>query len=96
MLQRIVAARVVSSHKIELTWDDGHIKVVDFAPTIANGGVFAPLADPAFFSQFTVTQSGRVIVWPGDIDFCVDALREHKDAGRSGAALRAIRPAAGS
>lgn len=37
-------------------------------------GVFAALADPAVFAQVRVGERGRSLEWPGEIDFCADAL----------------------
>jgi hypothetical protein len=59
-----------------LVYSDGVQVVIDFNPLIERGGVFASLADPMFFARVTVGEGGRYIVWPGDLDFCADALRE--------------------
>jgi hypothetical protein len=37
-------------------------------------GVFAPLADPAFFIRVRIGGSDRSLEWPGELDFCADAL----------------------
>ena len=60
--------------KLHLVYSDGENAVVDFQYAIAQGGVFKPLQDPDFFSQVTLGSQGRYIQWPGDLDFCVDAL----------------------
>ena len=41
---------------------------------LAGKGVFAPLADPAFFARVAVGRRGRSLEWPGELDFCADAL----------------------
>ncbi|GET36982.1 hypothetical protein MiSe_17350 [Microseira wollei NIES-4236] len=48
--------------------------IVDFNPIIQRGGVLAKLADPEFFSQVSLGEKGRYIQWPGEIEFCADAL----------------------
>jgi hypothetical protein len=75
VLERIRQVRVVGPTQLEITWEDNTTSVVDFAETIQIGGVFTSMADPAFFRQVSVDPSGRFIIWPGDIDFCADALR---------------------
>jgi hypothetical protein len=37
-------------------------------------GVFAAFSDPAFFAQARVGEGGRSLEWPGERDFCADAL----------------------
>ena len=54
---------------------DGAVRLVDVKPYIAKGGVFAPLADPAFFRQ-RLTVLNDAVAWDmtGDRDerACVD------------------------
>lgn len=54
---------------------DGAVRLVDAKPLIARGGVFAPLADPAFF-EARLTVLNDTVAWDmtGDRDetACVD------------------------
>jgi len=75
MLHIIREFAVTGDHALRLTYSDGEVFVVGFAPVIARGGVFAALADAAFFRLVSVGEGGRYIEWPGEIDFCADALR---------------------
>lgn len=59
-----------------LTYAHGINTIANLAPLVARGGIFVPLADPAFFAQVELDASGRFIRWPGDLDFCADALLE--------------------
>ena len=72
----IRSIEVVCERSIELAWTDGSVSIVDFGPTIDQGGVFTPLADAAFFERVALDERGRVVTWPGEIDFCADALFE--------------------
>lgn len=72
----IGSLRVVSDRTIELTWDDGTASIVDFTPIIEQGGVFAPLAAAAFFERAALDERGRVVIWPGELEFCADGLFE--------------------
>ena len=38
-------------------------------------GVFAPLADRAFFEQVSIMRRGRGVTWPGELDIDGDTLR---------------------
>ncbi len=37
-------------------------------------GVFAPWTDYGFFRQASIGERGRTLTWPGELDFCADAL----------------------
>lgn len=77
-LRTIRCAEPLPASRVRLVWDDGGESVVDLAPLLARGGVFAHLADPAAFSAVEVGPRGRTLVWQdpeGDeIDLCADAL----------------------
>ena len=74
MLRTIRSVAPEPNYKLRLIYSDGETSVVDFTPIIQRGGVFAPLSDPAFFSQVSIGERGRYIQWPGELDFCADAL----------------------
>ncbi len=65
----------LESAKLSILFDDGLTAELNFDSRIAKGGVFAKLADPAFFKKVKAAKSGRYIYWPGGIAFCADALR---------------------
>jgi hypothetical protein len=60
---------------VRLRYADGLVCRVDLTPALAQGGVFSALADPVIFGQVRVGSRGRSIEFPGEIDFCADALR---------------------
>ena len=75
MLNRIIAIQAEPNSQLRLTYDDGEIITADFRPVINQGGVFAPLADPDFFLLAAIDAHGRAVEWPGELEFCADALR---------------------
>lgn len=75
----ITAVSAHDNYKLRLVYSDGTHITIDFKPVIDQGGVFKALADSQFFSQVVVKGEGRYIEWPGDIDFCADALRLQGD-----------------
>ena len=58
---------------VRLAWKHGAETVADFSDIVGRG-VFAPMADPAFFAKVKIGDAGNCIEWPGGLDFCADAL----------------------
>lgn len=77
-INRIVAARVVANHEIELTFSDGYLARLNLAPALW-GPVFCNLTDADYFSRFRLEDD--TIRWPNDADFCPDVLRYWCEAG---------------
>jgi hypothetical protein len=73
-MARIVRAAPRSRSKVSLEFADGVRGTVDFAATIRRGGVLRKLADPSVFRRVRIGFRGTFLAWPGEIDFCADAL----------------------
>ena len=73
-LRRIREVKPKRPSRLRIVYDDGQAIEVDFAPIISRGGVFAPLADWDVFKKVRADSRGRSVFWPGEIDFCADAL----------------------
>ena len=69
----VAAAPDPASHTVALTWANGETTVSSFRHLVGKG-VFAAFSDPAFFVQARVSGGGRSLEWPGELDFCADAL----------------------
>jgi len=57
-------------------WPEFH-DMVDLSAMLAQGGVFAPLRDPAVFARVQIGPRGRTLIWRIDddvVDLCADAL----------------------
>jgi hypothetical protein len=67
------AAPDPGTHTVTLAWANGATTVNRFGHLVGRG-VFAALADPSVFEQATIGERGRSLEWPGEIDFCADAL----------------------
>jgi hypothetical protein len=74
MMRTIVQADPLPGYKVNLVYSDGETVIADFKPLMAMGGVYSALADPDYFAQVSVGEHGRYIQWPGELDFCADAL----------------------
>ena len=75
VLENVITAAVPDpvSHTVALTWANGERTVSSFRHLVGKG-VFAAFSDPAFFAQARVGEGGRSLEWPGERDFCADAL----------------------
>src|SRR5215213_3244958 len=62
-----------ASHTVKLTWASDETTVNSFRRSVGKG-VFAAFSDPEFFAQVRVGEGGRSLEWPGELDFCADAL----------------------
>ena len=75
MRYRIVTAVAKSDLTVDLAWSNGKQASVDFKSIIGKGGVLAPLKDASFFSrEMVIAQDGRVLAWPGELEFSADSL----------------------
>ncbi len=73
-MKKITEVEVLSAHLLKITFADGRAVELDFKDKIKPGTVTAPLLNFECFKQVKVTQAGRAIEWPGEIDFCADSL----------------------
>ena len=75
VLDNIIIAAVPdpANHTVALTWANSETTVNSFRHLVGKG-VFAAFSDPAFFTQARIGEGGRSLEWPGELDFCADAL----------------------
>ena len=71
---KIVTTELLPNSRVRLVFDDGTEGAADFTDAIRKGGVCSPMADPTFIARVEVGPRGRSLCWPGDVDFCADAL----------------------
>lgn len=72
-MKRIVFAEALPGWRLHLRYDDGVEGTVDLSARVGKG-VFAIWRDPDVFARFKIEESGRALVWPGEVDACADAL----------------------
>jgi len=75
VLENIITAVSPNPHdySVTLTWANGATTVSSLSHLVGKG-VFARLTDPSIFAQARVGPRGRSLEWPGEIEFCSDAL----------------------
>lgn len=74
MLYHITKVTVEADRKLRIFYTNESSIIVAFNPLIQKGGILPKLADPEFFAQVSIGEKGRYIQWPGEIEFCADAL----------------------
>ncbi|HEY1243532.1 MAG TPA: DUF2442 domain-containing protein [Hyphomicrobiaceae bacterium] len=80
MNYRIKSVEVVRYPVLRVTFDDGLSGEYDLSDLIADGPMFAPLKDKAYFQTVAVGEHGYTFGWNLDdigheIDFCPDTIR---------------------
>lgn len=81
---RLVEAVPSGGFRVRLTYSDGFVGEVDFADTVARGGIFSFMRAPERFATVSIARAGTALLWVDDvgddIDFCADALRMKAEA----------------
>jgi hypothetical protein len=70
-LPSIIKAKYLSDFIIELTFDDGTCKAVDFSLWLT-GEVFKPLKKKEYFKKFFL--DGSTVTWPNGADIAPETL----------------------
>ena len=76
MLPSVTKAKYVKDYLIEVKFNDGTKKTIDFEPWLS-GPIFKPLRNKEYFEKFFV--DGPTIAWPNGADIAPETLHE---AGR--------------
>lgn len=81
-IHRVCDCHIVASHTLQVRFDDGASRVIDFRPVLA-GELYGPLRDPELFAQVRVDPEVHTLVWPNGADFDPATLHdwpEHVEA----------------
>jgi len=73
MIIHITKVKVVGSHSLVLTFDNGVQKRVNLRQELY-GPIFEPLRDPSYFAKAYVDTDSRTVTWPNGADFAPDFL----------------------
>lgn len=71
MLVSVTKAKYVKDYLIEVKFNDGTKKVIDFEPWLS-GPIFKPLKSKAYFKRFFI--DGPTIAWPNGADIAPETL----------------------
>jgi Protein of unknown function (DUF2442) len=72
-MRKISSFKVLDNYRVWLRFDDGVEGEAEFSAHVGKG-VFVRWTDYAFFRQASIGEHGRTLTWPGELDFCADAL----------------------
>ena len=76
MLYRIEKATAHPDRTVTITWSDRVEALVDLAPVVAKGKVFAAMQNPNYFVERMRVADDRLgLEWPNRVDFSADGLR---------------------
>ena len=65
----VTGVRVLARYVLELTFDNGEVRMIDLEPDL-RGEIFEPLkADYSLFCQVRVDPEAATIVWPNGADY---------------------------
>ena len=74
-LPSVIRATYKQDYIIDLVFDDGTAKAVDFSPWL-QGPIFQPLKDKKFFRKFFL--EGSTVAWSNGADIAPETLYEAK------------------
>jgi hypothetical protein len=81
-LPRIGEAEPLGRYVLRLTFTDGLVRELDFAPMLTEG-VLAALNDEALFAQVAIDPIAGTVCWPGGVDLDPDVLHGDHEPARS-------------
>lgn len=73
-IAHVTHVELLGGYCVRLAFDDGLEGEVDLAGRLPRDGLFAPLADPAYFAQVRLDEEGGTIAWPNGVDIAPDTL----------------------
>ncbi len=74
MLKDVVEVNPLADYRLHLRFEDGATGEIDLAELVEFRGVFAPLADKAYFDLVRVEPTLGTVVWPNGADLDPDVL----------------------
>ena len=67
-IHRITSIQKVAPFTLELRFEDGVTRVIDFRPVLT-GELYGPLADEEAFDRVQLDEEVQTLVWPNGADF---------------------------
>jgi hypothetical protein len=74
-MYKIIEIKLLGDYLLQLKFNDGDSKIIDFKPLIGVG-ISAKLLDKDYFKLVAIANDGG-IEWPNGMDFCPNFLKEH-------------------
>ncbi len=70
----ILKVRYINDYKLEIEFNDGKVKIVDFSEIVGGTGIFEPFKNIEYFKNVTIDSCGNSICWENGADICPDVL----------------------
>jgi hypothetical protein len=80
-MNRIIRIKLLGGYKIEIHFNDGSVKIVNFRHFIGKG-ISQELLDENYFSKAEI-ENGGGLAWPNGYDFCPNFLHDYEEIGKS-------------
>jgi hypothetical protein len=74
MLKDVISANHMGGYKIEVTFEDGAIGVVNFSNYLDKGGVFKKFEHIEYFKNFRIDEELGVLTWRDEVDIATETL----------------------
>jgi hypothetical protein len=73
-IPHVIDGRHIKGYTIEVKFNDGTIRLVDFKPYVDRGGIFSELRDEEYFKKFFIDLN--TVCWPNGADVAPERLYE--------------------
>ena len=77
-MNRIIRIKLTGGYKIQIQFNDGSIKIMDFRQFLGKG-ISKEVLDESYFSKVEI-ESGGGLSWPNGYDFCPNFLHDYEEA----------------
>ena len=74
-IYRVLSYAIVGPYALRVRFDDATEQTIDLEPVLV-GALYAPLRDPAVFSQVRIDAEVHTLVWPNGADFDPETLHD--------------------
>ena len=74
-IYRVQSVEVVAPFTLQLRFDDGVERRIDFSPILA-GELYGPLRDVALFNRVRLDPEVHTVIWPNGADFDPATLQD--------------------
>jgi hypothetical protein len=71
---KIIKIELLDDYKINLIFNDSTNYKFDLNKYFHEGSVFLKIKNKQLFNQVRISNDGRALVFPNEIDFCADSL----------------------
>jgi len=71
-MKHVIQAKHISGYQLQILFDDGVTKDIDFSMFLNKGPIFEPLRDPEYFKRFFV--DAYTVCWPNGADIAPERL----------------------